>query len=420
MFKFRSLVLILCLLCTSVNPNGSPHMIEYFSTLTINEISRIPKSIIEDSILDSSRLIEKYGYPVETHETETEDGYLVTMHRIPRGKHDTNDEKKRIPVLIMHGLFCSSAVWILNGPEKSLGFILADQGFDVWLGNARGNFYSRKHTTLNPDEPKFWKFSWHEIGYYDLPAMIDYILKNTGFSQLHFVGHSQGSTSFFVMGSERPEYNDKIILMQALGPAAYMSHLKSPIFKYLAPFVFTIDTIMSLIGFNEFMPSSELSTVAAHLFCHKDSKFLPLCTNLIFLLCGFNPGQLNVTMLPVYISHIPAGCASRQLAHYAQLYNSGKFRNYDYGSILLNLYMYGSSSPTDYNLTQITAPVAIFFSDNDGMVGLEDVDRLHAELGNPIKKYRLSMTEFSHIDYIWAVDATSILYEHIVKNLKEN
>lgn len=71
---------------------------------------------------DQFRLIEKYGYPVESHEIETEDGYLLTAYRIPRGKND-DTEKERIPVFLMHGILCSSSTWILNGPEKSLGLI---------------------------------------------------------------------------------------------------------------------------------------------------------------------------------------------------------------------------------------------------------------------------------------------------------
>lgn len=63
---------------------------------------------------------------------------------------------------------------------------------------------------MYPHDPKFWDFSWHEIGIFDIPASIDYILKYTNQTKLSYVGHSQGVTSFFVMLSELPEYNDKI------------------------------------------------------------------------------------------------------------------------------------------------------------------------------------------------------------------
>ena len=117
---------------------------------------------------------------------------------------------------------------------------MAEEGFDVWLGNARGNYYSRRHTTLNPDsrsDLKFWDFSFEEIGKFDLPAIIDYVLEKTGKSRLHYIGLSQGTTIFFVMGSLRPEYNDKIISMHAMAPVAYLAHQRVPLLLALAPHV---------------------------------------------------------------------------------------------------------------------------------------------------------------------------------------
>lgn len=68
-------------------------------------------------------------------------------------------------------------------------------------------------------------FSWHEMGMYDLPAMIDYILYQTGQQQLFYIGFSQGTTQFWVLMSLRPEYNKKIKLMSALAPVAYTGHI---------------------------------------------------------------------------------------------------------------------------------------------------------------------------------------------------
>ena len=67
-------------------------------------------------------MIAKMGYPSETHEVITEDGYILQMHRIPFGKKSPPaDGVERPAVYLQHGLLCSSADYVMGIPEKSLG-----------------------------------------------------------------------------------------------------------------------------------------------------------------------------------------------------------------------------------------------------------------------------------------------------------
>ena len=101
---------------------------------------------------------------------------------------------------------------------------MSDNGYDVWLANTRGNDYGLHHNTLNVTSKEFWNFSFHEIGSYDLSAMIDYVLNKTKSTQLFYVGHSQGATSLLVLLSMRPDYNQKIFQAHLFTPAAFFSH----------------------------------------------------------------------------------------------------------------------------------------------------------------------------------------------------
>ena len=48
----------------------------------------------------------------------------------------------------------------------------------MWLGNARGNLYSRGHTHLKTTDSAYWAFSFDEMGKYDIPAAMDYMFYN--------------------------------------------------------------------------------------------------------------------------------------------------------------------------------------------------------------------------------------------------
>lgn len=140
---------------------------------------------------------------------------LLTLARVGAGTGPV--------VFLQHGLLCSSAAWVIGARDKALGnqtpsspcpgFLLADAGYDVWLGNFRGNTYSRRHTSLDPAAQPFWRFTFDEMGRHDLPTMLDYVLEVTSSSRLVYIGHSMGTMAFWIMMNLRPWMNSKVASM---------------------------------------------------------------------------------------------------------------------------------------------------------------------------------------------------------------
>lgn len=86
-----------------------------------------------DEFVNTSTLIRSKGYPAEEHDVTTQDGYILTLFRIP------NPDKP--VVFLQHGLLDASSSFVINFPEQSLGFVLWDAGYDVWIGNMRGSYH---------------------------------------------------------------------------------------------------------------------------------------------------------------------------------------------------------------------------------------------------------------------------------------
>lgn len=133
----------------------------------------------------------------------------------------TNLRNKPIAYL-QHGLIDSSDSFITHYKEKAQGFILAEAGYDVWLGNSRGNKYSRQHMWLDLNELEYWEHSFPEMAKYDMPAFFDYIRNHTQIGpseKFTYIGHSQGTTQMFYKMATEPEFvKANVNLFIGMGP----------------------------------------------------------------------------------------------------------------------------------------------------------------------------------------------------------
>ena len=97
------------------------------------------------------------GFASESYTVVSDDGYVYQLYRIPGKAGEAPSQKPA--VLMMHGIECDMNFWTCNTAENAPPFILAEQGYDVWLGNNRGSRYAQYHTSLSPEEQEYWHFS---------------------------------------------------------------------------------------------------------------------------------------------------------------------------------------------------------------------------------------------------------------------
>ena len=83
---------------------------------------------------------------MEKHEYHTDDGYINTMFRI-RGNPAKRGNGEKV-VIFSHGLTETCAGLLADGKE-SIGYMLVEEGYDLWMNNSRCNRFSQGHERIN-------------------------------------------------------------------------------------------------------------------------------------------------------------------------------------------------------------------------------------------------------------------------------
>lgn len=353
------------------------------------------------------------GYKCQEFVVKTDDGYLLSVQRISGGGGGTQSKS---PVLLQHGVLVDGMTWLLNPPDESLAYILVDNGFDVWVSNTRGTRYSNRHATLNPNSHEYWNWTWDDLVEHDLPAVIDFVFKQTG-QKINYVGHSMGTLVALASFSERREI-EKVKSAALLSPIAYLSHMTTTLGS-LAARAF-VGEITKLFGLAEFNPIAKPVTDLVKTLCAKPGID---CYDMLAAFTGKNC-CLNVSTVELFLKNEPQPTSTKNMIHLAQTVRDGKLSKYDYGYIEHNIEHYGEARPPVYNLSNIPNDLPLFLSygGRDALSDVRDVNTLLDSLKShdPNKLSVQYIKDFAHADFIMGVTAKDLVYNQIIAFFREN
>eukprot|EP00891_Asterochloris_glomerata_P003135 jgi/Astpho2/3135/Aster-03418 len=392
-------------------------------------------------------LVKPAGYVLEEYSVQTPDGFLLGLYRIPFGQHESAQHARKPVVLLQHALLDCSASWVVNGPGKSLAYILADAGWDVWMSNVRGSTFSREHISLSPADTEFWSWSFDEMAAYDLPAVIDFICSATGARELGYVGHSQGTTMGFAAFSSQPELADKVSIAVMLAPVTFLGHISSRPVATMAEM--ETDKIFELAGAREFLPQRKSTSDMYGQLCRRAPQ---VCVNSIEAICGYDTDNLNTSMLPLYLAYTPADSrfvqtqssaaapsmaaalsGHRTAAAHVQAPASRTWYTGLKASAArwkttpslrsmtgrCNQDVYGSREPPVYDLSQIQIPIALFSGSEDLLSDARDIGSLTEALSPEALAFVSVQQSYAHLSFTWGTDAHLVLYPTILKLLRQ-
>eukprot|EP00656_Telonema_subtile_P011089 TRINITY_DN15449_c0_g1_i1.p1 TRINITY_DN15449_c0_g1~~TRINITY_DN15449_c0_g1_i1.p1 ORF type:complete len:393 (+),score=67.32 TRINITY_DN15449_c0_g1_i1:176-1354(+) len=322
--------------------------------------------------------------PVELHWAHSADNQSpLALHRLPRSGAPA--------IALQHGLLDTSSTWVLNGRAESLGFMLYDAGFDVWVFNSRGNSAS--------GEPPSWAFSWDEHAQYDLPASLKYVFDTiapTNSKLAAVVAHSQGGT-ITLAGLSRGWWDgifDETPRVALLAPATSLKHQRSDLFKLMAEL--HTDAALALLGNSRFSFDSPIFKKVLSAFCtHEPSGCHDIAASLFGPAVDCDPARVDI-----YSGHWPDRTSVLNMRQWISNARSGRMATRD-GTVI--------------DLTSIPegTKLAVFGGVNDFLADSADLLDSVTKMGSKVVVSNLTLP-YSHMGFTWADTAYQELYPVLV------
>lgn len=365
---------------------------------------------------DFADICALFGYEAEEHIVQTNDRYLLGLHRLPyrRGEEGSRvnqgEGSIRKPVVYLHhGLLMCSEVWVcLTDEQRCLPFQLVERGYDVWLGNNRGNKYSKKSATSSPLSNDFWDFSIDQFAFYDVPDSIEYILKVTEQPSLSYIGFSQGTAQAFAALSIHPTLNKKCDIFVALAPAMAPSGLSNAI----------VDSLMKaspIFLFLLFGRRSVLSSTTMWQSILYPPIFVWMIEKSLSVLFNWKCRNIAPCQKLAGYFHLFSFTSTKSVVHWFQIIRNRSFQFYD-DELQAPLSMVATGrfyKPVKYPIKNIKTPIVLLYGDSDSIVDIDVMLR-----GLPRGTVAKAIRGYEHLDFLWADDVDKQVFGDVFEALE--
>ncbi|KAL6061437.1 hypothetical protein STEG23_033204, partial [Scotinomys teguina] len=206
---------------------------------------------------------------------------------------------------------------------------------------------------------------------------------------------SRESCNTYGTFATNPQVAQKIKANLALGPVVTTKYLTGAFrtVAYIDPAI-----IKKVFGEKDMMTRPDDNHFLRFL-CHRET-IGTVCNNLLSLLFGYNPKNLNESRTDVYAGQIPAGTSVRSILHFSQGIRTGLFQAYNWGSESLNMQHYNQSTPPIYEVENMKVQTAIWSGARDILANPIDVKNLVAKTYNLV--YHKKIDDYNHLDFIIA------------------
>jgi lysosomal acid lipase/cholesteryl ester hydrolase len=303
----------------------------------------------------------------------------------------------------------NSEVWVcISEEERCLPFALANQGYDVWLGNNRGNKYSKKSTRFSPTSLEFWNFSIDQFAFHDIPDSIDYVLNTTSQPSLAYVGFSQGTAQAFATLSIHPGLNDKVNLFIALAPAMSPAGLRNGIVDALVKA--SPDVLFLAFGRKSILSSATMWQSILY-----PPIFVRLIDMSLSFLFAWHCRNISPHQKLAAYPHLYSLTSTKSVVHWFQIIRNKCFQMYDDDAS--NAFSIGASNRyykvPKFPTRNIKTPIVLVYGGSDSLV---DIRVMLKEL--PKHTVATEVPHFEHLDFLWAQDVDKLVFPHVFDALK--